>query len=208
MEVHAPHSSVSSLKEALVHILIVTIGILIALGLDGLRETIHEHALVRDARDNFRAELEENRNNLLLEMKAVQVTHDEIGRIVKDFPTIDRDPGQMPARLKGINFPGYFFFNNAWDAAISTGALAHMDTRDVLILGGASKMATTYFQIENTVGPANLAIQVYRDSATMDATQLRDCEQRLRELGFQSRVMLGVEKEYLNVIDKALEIVK
>jgi hypothetical protein len=40
---------------------IVTVGILIALGLEGIRETISTHRVVRDARENFRVELQGNR---------------------------------------------------------------------------------------------------------------------------------------------------
>ena len=54
MEVHPVSGHIGSFKEAAIHIGIVTIGILIALGLDGLREEWREHVAVNDARASFR----------------------------------------------------------------------------------------------------------------------------------------------------------
>ena len=45
------------IKDFLVHISIVTVGILIALGLEGLRESIHERHLVRETRENMSTEM-------------------------------------------------------------------------------------------------------------------------------------------------------
>jgi hypothetical protein len=57
MDIHPPSGRVESVKEFLTHILIVTIGILIALGLEGVRESWREHSEVREARNSFQEEL-------------------------------------------------------------------------------------------------------------------------------------------------------
>ena len=69
MEIHGPEGPTNSFKDFLIHIVIVTIGILIALGLEGIRETIYVHRVVRDARENFHVELVGNRRNLDRELK-------------------------------------------------------------------------------------------------------------------------------------------
>jgi hypothetical protein len=74
MEIHAPHGPVTTLRELLTHILIVTIGILIALGLEGIRETFHDHALVSEAREGFHTELLENRDKMVREIQNVRDT--------------------------------------------------------------------------------------------------------------------------------------
>jgi hypothetical protein len=45
MEIHAPHKPVLTVREAIVHLAIVTVGILIALSLDGVREWREHRAL-------------------------------------------------------------------------------------------------------------------------------------------------------------------
>lgn len=64
MEIHAPEGPVTSLKEFLVHIGIVTIGILIALSLEGLLEWHHHRELVEEARANIASEIRDNRKDL------------------------------------------------------------------------------------------------------------------------------------------------
>ncbi len=71
MEIHGPDKAVHSWKDFGIHIAIVTIGILIALSLEGVRETVHEHRLVRDARDTFRVELQMDQKHAGLELEAV-----------------------------------------------------------------------------------------------------------------------------------------
>ncbi len=63
MEVHPPHEPVHSWRDALVHIGIMTIGLFIALSLEGMIEYVHHKHLVREARENIRHELEENHQN-------------------------------------------------------------------------------------------------------------------------------------------------
>src|SRR5579875_2397204 len=60
MEVHPPHEPVHSWREALIHIGLMTVGLFIALMLEGLVEYVHHKHLVREARENIRIELEHN----------------------------------------------------------------------------------------------------------------------------------------------------
>lgn len=57
MELHAPGGPVRSLKDFLVHIGVVTLGILIALGLEQLVEAHHRSQLAKTAVASFRKEL-------------------------------------------------------------------------------------------------------------------------------------------------------
>lgn len=64
MEIHAPDKPILTLKEAVVHLAIVTVGILIALSLEGLLEWRHHRALAREARANIEDEIRDNRKDL------------------------------------------------------------------------------------------------------------------------------------------------
>jgi hypothetical protein len=64
VEIHAPHKPILTVTEALVHLAIVTVGILIALSLEGARQW-HEHrSLVAETRENLTREIEANRAEL------------------------------------------------------------------------------------------------------------------------------------------------
>lgn len=60
MEIHAPHAPTLTLKEALVHLCIVTVGILIALSLEGGLEWFHHRTLVEEAKTNLNNEIQDN----------------------------------------------------------------------------------------------------------------------------------------------------
>ena len=64
MEIHPPHQPILSVKEALVHLGIVTIGILIALSLEGLVEWQNHRHLIAEARHNVADEIRDNNNEL------------------------------------------------------------------------------------------------------------------------------------------------
>jgi hypothetical protein len=53
MDVHPPHGPIHTVKEFMVHLLAITIGLLIALGLEGSVEWVHHRHLARDARENI-----------------------------------------------------------------------------------------------------------------------------------------------------------
>jgi hypothetical protein len=64
VEIHPPSGSIHSFKEFLIHLSMVVLGILIALGIEQVREHFHEKHLVEDARANFCAEIDEQRESL------------------------------------------------------------------------------------------------------------------------------------------------
>jgi hypothetical protein len=72
MEIHAPHHPILSLKEALVHLCIVTIGILIALSFEGVLEWAHHRELVREARQNLQNEILNNQKDIQIVLKSLE----------------------------------------------------------------------------------------------------------------------------------------
>jgi hypothetical protein len=64
MEIHAPHKPILSLREALVHLVIVTVGILIALSLEGVRQWVEHRSLAAEARENITREIRDNAKEL------------------------------------------------------------------------------------------------------------------------------------------------
>jgi hypothetical protein len=74
MEIHAPDHPILTLKQALVHLSIVTVGILIALSLEGALEWSHHRALVREARENLRSEIRNNQKDIQIILKSLDAT--------------------------------------------------------------------------------------------------------------------------------------
>lgn len=149
MEIHGPAGPTNSFKDFAIHIVIVTVGILIALGLDGIRETIHEHHVVRDARENFQAEFRANRLNLDKELQHNKKTLALLDQTIKDLPQLRQNPSEFARRVAVLGNSGYFFANSRWESALSSGAIGHMSVDEVNRYALVSFMVHTYTSLES-----------------------------------------------------------
>ena len=105
MDVHPPHAPIHSVKEFMVHLLAITIGLLIALGLEGSVEWLHHRHLARDARENILKEV---------------LSQAE-----------DAQHGRTQKPIGGFTWTSVLLRDSAWKAASSTGAIAYMDYDEV-----------------------------------------------------------------------------
>jgi hypothetical protein len=145
MDIHTPEHPILTWKQFFVHILVVSCGILIALGLEGVREAIHNHRLVRETRESVRQEMSGNLDNCKQELSRVTQNSVDLKALVADFPALVKDhPEQVNQRLAEIANPGYFFLSNSWQTALSTGALEHMPTEEVSAYGKSAEAIRIY----------------------------------------------------------------
>lgn len=66
LDVHAPHQTVHTWKDFLVHIAAIAIGLLLALALEKLAEYVHGRRQLTEARSELAMEVAENRRTLAL----------------------------------------------------------------------------------------------------------------------------------------------
>jgi hypothetical protein len=122
MDLHPPGGPVRSVKDFLVHLGIVTLGILIALGLEQVVETHQRSKIAAEALAAFRKEIADNETNVkevMAEMTELRTkTQDAIAKLSQDAA-----PGGAAPR---IEYPGVrldFISSASWDSAIATHAL-------------------------------------------------------------------------------------
>jgi len=63
VDIHPPHA-IRSWKDFGLQLATITVGILIALSLEGVRESLHNGALAREARENIRREIVDNKKEV------------------------------------------------------------------------------------------------------------------------------------------------
>jgi hypothetical protein len=125
MEIHAPEGPIHSVRHFLIHLLTITIGILIALSLEGLNEWRHHRNLVHEAQSNLANELHDNKRALEGKLKgnaerakdlkrALQLVTDVLTRGKSDIESYQI--GYNPAQLSATS----------WNTAGAMGALGHM----------------------------------------------------------------------------------
>ncbi|MDP9051821.1 MAG: hypothetical protein M3O31_14045 [Acidobacteriota bacterium] len=206
MDIHAPDHPILSLKEFFIHILVVTCGILIALGLEGVREMIHDHGLVREARENFRVEMTQNREYGQDEFPRVTKYSQDLKGIVDDLPELEQHPGELNRRLSQVNNPGYFFLANSWQAALSTGALEHMTPDEVTLYGSLAEAVKIYSRLQTEAADQEvLAKTFFRVHPHLTPDQMEQGTERLLLFSQAESSLAYVGPELNKSIEQALK---
>jgi hypothetical protein len=117
MEVHAPHYPIMSKKEFLVHLLAITIGLLIAVGIEGCVELYREHNLVKEARRTLRDEIQYNSDKMAGALPEIEKEKQSVADSIKFLTRIMENPKDKAAQHGSIG---------AWKTAQATNALAYM----------------------------------------------------------------------------------
>jgi hypothetical protein len=122
MDLHPPGGPVRSLKDFLVHLGIVTLGILIALGLEQLVEAHHRANLAKIAVAGFRKELAYNESAVKDVLARMPELH---GKIDSAIALLSSEPSSG-TRQEPIAYPGItldIVSTASWETAIATQAL-------------------------------------------------------------------------------------
>ena len=129
MEVHAPHKPIHSIKEFLVHLFAITIGLLIALGLESSVEWLHHRHLARDARENILQEFRANQQDVIRQLNALPAEEKHLDEILTLID--DMQHGRPQKTMSNFNWTGILLRDSAWNATSTTGAIAFMDYSEV-----------------------------------------------------------------------------
>ncbi|HEX4154286.1 MAG TPA: hypothetical protein VHY48_01615 [Acidobacteriaceae bacterium] len=129
MDIHAPLEPIHNWKDIAIHLGIVTIGLFIALMLEGLVEYVHHRHIVAEARANIRQEIEDNH-------KAAQDNVKDLDRNIRamesNIRTIHLLEQKAAGHLSLVNSMQYSAMGDAaWSTARDTGALAYMPYAEV-----------------------------------------------------------------------------
>jgi hypothetical protein len=163
MEIHVPHGPVDSIKEILMHIFIVTVGILIALGLEGIRESWREHVVANEARDDIRAEMSRNLLKIEEDMEFRKKADAQLEQILKEMPELAKTPTALQQRMDQLNFRRYGMALeiSAWDEAIASGAIPHMRKEQAHSFANYDEDMKYYLDLTRSSFPAENDCRAY-----------------------------------------------
>ncbi len=130
MDIHPPHGAPHSVKEFLLQLLTITVGVLIALGLEGVVEWRHHRSMVHEAEMNLAAEIRQNENGLRGALDQMDKTQGQLVHILQITRALESDRN---AKLENLNlsFSISTFQSSAWNATSVTGAIGYMKYEDV-----------------------------------------------------------------------------
>ena len=143
MDIHAPMEPIHSWRDIALHLGIITIGLFIALSLEGLVEYVHNRHLLHEARANIRHELEIDHEAAQKDIGLIQQNIDTTKANVATIHRLQTHPKDFHGSL--TNSMSFDSLNDAaWRTARDTGALAFMPY-------GEAQRYSDLYMLENLV---------------------------------------------------------
>ena len=130
MDIHPVHGPVHTVREFFVHLLIVTLGILIALSFEGLLEWRHHRSLVREARDNLALEIADNKKTIDDDLPKIAASEEQLKHTISVVQNLETTHSSPQGTL-GSSLPFTSLHATAWDAANRSGAVSYMPYSEV-----------------------------------------------------------------------------
>lgn len=126
MEIHAPDKPIHSRKEFMFHMFTVVLGILIALGMEGIVEWAHHRALVREARENIATEIRKNKETVDTDLAEIRKREEELNHVIEAMRQLETDPGSFKHGFLGFHVVNHDLYSTAWQTATVSGAVTYM----------------------------------------------------------------------------------
>jgi hypothetical protein len=202
MEVHPVHGPVHNLRDFFVHLSIITVGLLIALGLEGLVEWGRHRQLEHRVEADLRAELQVNQTLLASNTKSLD-TAEKQAETDLDILLTYRAKHHGAGELK-FYWEWSSLSSAAWDTARDTGGVALMNYEK------AQKYSEAYGQqlLVNAQAAAYIR-DVYRSAAPLEGgrhvselqpaeldTLIGNVQQTMADLNFLRDLSQGLSREF------------
>ena len=126
IEVHPPNEPVHSWRDFLIHLATITIGLLIALSLEGCVEFWHHRSLVHEAEASMQIEIDANARELQRALEDVRKEQDCLKKDIAVMKKIIANPKVPSKEDMTVNFRIRKFDDVSWKTSQSTGALSYM----------------------------------------------------------------------------------
>lgn len=177
IDVHAPEHRISGRRDFFVHLFTISIGLLIALGLENAAEAWHHRHQRTEAEETIRQELEENKAHMV---QAQQAMHKEAASLDSAMLYLrERGAGQeAPGAKFALGFSVVQLQDSAWRTANATGVLQYMDYRAVQKLAQAYAQQETFNALQSETLKSYLLLNshviVDRDPAKMTVEDVKE----------------------------------
>jgi hypothetical protein len=173
MEVEAlEHHPFTSLKDFILHILTISLGIALALGGEAALEYRHHRELVAETREAFHNQIEDNRRAVTQNLKALADTQAQLQGVLS---LIDTDFAGARQAAIGARHPFIDLDTDSWDPAVTTGALTYMNLGEVRQYSRIHVEELAVNKLSNEDEDTWFQLAEYNAQAAMIARPRKDC---------------------------------
>ena len=182
LDVHPPHHGISGVRDFFIHLLTITAGLLIALGLEAGVEAMHHRSERKEAEATLREELTQNRVTLVKNQKNSAREREDLAKVLgfledlregrKDDPSVwDWDFNVDPMQSAG------------WHTASATGALSYMHHEEVQRFSAAYQEQQLFEEaVERAIGHFGLLATYGGNGHDPRAMKPQDVESAIRDV--------------------------
>lgn len=176
MDVHPPDSPIHSVKEFMIHLLAITIGLLIALGLESIASLIHHRHQARESREEIRQELSTNREMVSRHLDSIPGEIKFLDGITAQLESEKAGGQAKPMPDYNWGFP--LLVNSAWQTANSVGTLRYMDYEDVKGYAAIyAEQSLTTDELERNVAVRRELFQLSSRMSRNERLTAEECDQ-------------------------------
>jgi hypothetical protein len=104
----------------------VILGILIALGMEGIVEWAHHRALVREARENITVEIEKNKETIDAAMPEFKQRTDALNHVITSMRRLEQTHHLDKGQAINFGMANHDLYSTAWQTATTSGAVTYM----------------------------------------------------------------------------------
>ena len=203
LDVHAPEHPVHTFRDFLLHLFTITVGLLIALGLESAVEWRHHVHVGDEAEANIISELKDNQHDLAEVLKVIPA---EEKSLMGAMAFLQAHAEGKPYDIKEINLGMslYSSRNASWQTATTTGAVAYMKYDHVKKFSGSYALQSQFASLQEKTLDSYLQLQSYMVGG-MDPTKISALEaakasaevrQTLARLVAMQQIGTALQKEY------------
>jgi hypothetical protein len=156
MEIDLPRGPIHSVKDFFIHIFTITVGILIALGLEQAIVAYHHRELANEARANIISELRDNKHNLDESRRGIPklIKQPELLLSLVNEALAHRLKKTPPMEL---HFALVTTTSTSWTTAQAVGALTYMNYQEVKDFSETYQLQQRFEDVQKTAFEATIA---------------------------------------------------
>jgi len=198
MDIEGPHKPIESLKDFLLHLLTITIGILIALTLEAVVHRHHERAIVAEAVTSLDAEIANNTTK-------VSKHRDELTQLADGLTQLQT---QIKARRAGAKWtdtqidiypPVTLLSATAWEAASATQAVSLMGFKDAQRYAPIYSLQRAFSTYQDKSLDVWLdAFSAAEDDKDMSSVELAEADHKIKAALIRVKAFITLDDAFLS----------
>jgi hypothetical protein len=207
LDVHPPHEKLHGTRDFLLHLFTITVGLLIALALEGCAERWHHRELRKEADANLHQEIRDNAKEIA-DARVANASEQANLKKVLEFLAARKEGRHYDIHEIRLDFSFGDLKDASWKTAAATGALSYMEYDHVQRYASAYQLQDKYSALQDQTINEYLQLQSYviygfdpQKLTTADAGAAElDARRTLAHLVAMDQIGAAVNKEYDSVL--------